>query len=140
MFFLEDLKVVAIAKLQQKLQDLWISDSFPECIREIYATTPENYCEMRSAVVEVAKVHVRELGSKDVFKDLIREGGNAAVQYCESNKSRVPYSAWPATSYVPAVAATVAMPVPDQWPLRITICTLGCNRSGLRLTLHFQAF
>lgn len=76
--------MVATAKLQQKLQDLWISDSFPECIREIYATTPENDCAMRSAVVEVAKVHVRELGSKDVFKDLIREGGDFAVQYYES--------------------------------------------------------
>ncbi|KAH8622012.1 hypothetical protein IG631_23407 [Alternaria alternata] len=38
---------------------------------------------MRSAVVEVAKVHARELGSKDVFKELIREGGDFAVQYLE---------------------------------------------------------
>lgn len=84
MFFLEDLKAVAVAKLQQKLQDLWTSDSFPECIREIYATTPENDLGMRSAVVEVAKVHVRELGSKDILKDLIREGGDFAVEYFES--------------------------------------------------------
>ncbi|KAJ6191976.1 hypothetical protein J3E72DRAFT_273869 [Bipolaris maydis] len=84
MFFLEDLKAVAIAKLQQKLKELWISDSFPECIREIYASTPENDVGMRSAVVEIAKVHVRELGGKDIFKDLIREGGDFAVQYFES--------------------------------------------------------
>ncbi|KAJ6276571.1 hypothetical protein J3E71DRAFT_187155 [Bipolaris maydis] len=84
MFFLEDLKAVAVAKLQQKLQDLWTSDSFPECIQEIYATTPENDVGMRSAVVEIAKVHVKELISKDIFKDLIREGGDFAVEYFES--------------------------------------------------------
>jgi len=34
---------------------------------------------MQSAVVKVAKVYVRELGSKDVLKNLIREGGDFAV-------------------------------------------------------------
>ncbi|EOA85871.1 hypothetical protein ACJQWK_02967 [Exserohilum turcicum] len=84
MFFLEDLKAVAIAKLQHKLQDLWTNDSFPECIREIYATTPANDLGMRSAVVEIAKDHIKELGSKSIFKDLIREGGDFVVQYFES--------------------------------------------------------
>ncbi|EUC27104.1 hypothetical protein COCCADRAFT_42063 [Bipolaris zeicola 26-R-13] len=55
-----------------------------QCIREIYATTPENDLGMRSAVVEIAKVHVKALGSKDIFKNLIREGGDFAVQYFES--------------------------------------------------------
>lgn len=93
MFFLEDLKAVAIAKLQQKLQDLWKSDSFPECIREIYTTTPENDLGMRSAVVEMAKLHVRELVSKDKFKALICEGGDFAFQCLES----VVFSSPPAT-------------------------------------------
>jgi hypothetical protein len=84
MFFLEDLKALATAKLQQKLQHLWTSDSFPECIREIYATTPESDRGMRSAVVEVAKKHVKELGKKVEFKDLIHEGGDFAVDFFES--------------------------------------------------------
>ncbi|KAF2006466.1 hypothetical protein P154DRAFT_422103 [Amniculicola lignicola CBS 123094] len=84
MFLLEDLRALATVKLQQKLQELWMSDSFPECIREIYATTPESDRVMRSAVVEVAKEHVRELGKKVVFKDLIHEGGDFAVDYFES--------------------------------------------------------
>ncbi|KAF1952619.1 hypothetical protein CC80DRAFT_422155, partial [Byssothecium circinans] len=84
MFFLENLKVLATAKLRQKLQELWTSDSFPECIREVYATTPESDRAMRSAVVEVAKNHVRELGKKAVFTDLIREGGDFAVDYFKS--------------------------------------------------------
>ncbi|KAF2181491.1 hypothetical protein K469DRAFT_589178 [Zopfia rhizophila CBS 207.26] len=84
MFFLEDLKALSTAKLQLKLQDLWTSDSFPECVREIYASTPNSDRAMRSAVVEVARVHVRELGKKAIFKDLIREGGDFAVEYFES--------------------------------------------------------
>ncbi|KAF2187414.1 hypothetical protein K469DRAFT_489988, partial [Zopfia rhizophila CBS 207.26] len=84
MFFLDDLKALSTAKLQLKLQDLWTSDLFPECIREIYASTPDNDRAMRAAVVEVASVHVHELGMKAIFKDLIREGGDFAVEYFES--------------------------------------------------------
>ncbi|KAH5618969.1 hypothetical protein HBI23_245950 [Parastagonospora nodorum] len=39
---------------------------------------------MRSAVVKVAKDHVKELGGKAVFKNLIHEGGDFVVQYFES--------------------------------------------------------
>lgn len=81
MFLLEDLKALATVKLQQNLQDLGTSESFPECIREVYATTPENDCAMRSAVIEVATEHVGELGRKTLFKDLIREGGDYPVDY-----------------------------------------------------------
>ncbi|KAI1532888.1 BTB POZ domain-containing protein [Pyrenophora tritici-repentis] len=94
MFFLEDLKALATAKLQQKLQNLWTDDSFPDCIREIYATTLDSDHAMRSAVIEVAKAHVKELGRKSVFKDLIHEGGDFAVHYFES----VVFSAPPVVS------------------------------------------
>ena len=39
---------------------------------------------MRSAVVEVTRNHVRGLGKKVVFKDLIHKGGDYAVDYFES--------------------------------------------------------
>jgi hypothetical protein len=81
MFFLEGLKALCTAKLEQMLKDLWNSDSFPECIWEIYASAPSDNRAMRSTVLEVAKAHVRELGEKAAFKDLIREGGDFAVQY-----------------------------------------------------------
>jgi hypothetical protein len=84
MFFLEDLKALATAKLQRKLEKPWTSDSFSECIREIYATTSESDRTMRNAIVEVAKDHARELGKNAVFKDLIHEGGDFVVQYFES--------------------------------------------------------
>lgn len=39
---------------------------------------------MRPVVLEVAKIYVHELGEKATFKDLIREGGDFAVDYFES--------------------------------------------------------
>ncbi|RMZ71006.1 BTB POZ domain [Pyrenophora seminiperda CCB06] len=78
MSLLEDLKALAAVLLQQKLQDLCTSKSFPECIREVYVTTLENDCAMRSAVIEVATEH------EDLFKDLIREGGDFPVDYFTS--------------------------------------------------------
>lgn len=39
---------------------------------------------MQFAVVKVAKDHVRELGQKVAFKDLIHEGGDFTVDYFES--------------------------------------------------------
>lgn len=97
MFFLKDLKALATAKLKQKLEVLWADNSFPECIREVFATTPDGDHAMRSAVVEVAKMHMKELGKKDVFKDLIHEGGDFTVQYFES----VIFPATPAVSSLP---------------------------------------
>jgi hypothetical protein len=90
MFLLEDLKALSTAKLQRKLEDLWSNDSFPECIREIYASTPESDRAMRSVVLKVAKIHAGELSKMSIFKDLIREGGDFAVQYFESIISRTP--------------------------------------------------
>lgn len=84
MFFLEGLKALSTAKLKAKLQDLWTSDSFPTCVREVYDITPNSDRAMRSAVVEVAGLHKHELGKKAIFKDLIYEGGDFAVDYFES--------------------------------------------------------
>jgi hypothetical protein len=84
MFFLEDVKALSTVKLQLKLQDLWTSDSFPDCVREVYASTPNTDRGMRSAVVEVARVHASELCCKAIFKELIREGGDFAVDFFES--------------------------------------------------------
>jgi hypothetical protein len=96
MFFLEDLKALATAKLEQKLEVLWGSDSFPECIREVYATTPQSDRAMRSAVVKVAKNHVGKLGKNVTFKDLIYEGGDFAVDYFENVVLPAPPDVFPA--------------------------------------------
>jgi hypothetical protein len=81
MFFLEDLKALSTTKLRQKLQDLWDTELFPECVRDVYAATAKRDCMMRSAIVEIAAAHARGLGEKEVFKELLREGGDFAVDY-----------------------------------------------------------
>ena len=93
MFFLKDLKTVTTAKLKKKLLNLWKDDSFPDCIREIYATTRDRDQAMRSAVVDIAKVHAKELVTKTAFKDLIHDGGDFAVQYFQSVVSPVSFQA-----------------------------------------------
>jgi len=84
MFFLEGVKALSTTKIRQKLKNLWACDSFPDCVREVYASTPDGDRAMRSAVVEVASMHARELSKKAMFKDLIREGGEFAVDFVES--------------------------------------------------------
>lgn len=81
MFLLEDLKALSTIKLQEKLKELWMSDSFPECIREIYASISDSKSKMRLVVVEIATAHAHELGKKEVFNDLLREGGDFAADY-----------------------------------------------------------
>ncbi|OCK74090.1 hypothetical protein K432DRAFT_410158 [Lepidopterella palustris CBS 459.81] len=83
MFFLEDLKLLALKKFQEKLKDLWRSNLFPECVREVYRSTYKRDRAMRSTVVEAAATYVRKLGTKGIFKDLIREGRDFAVDYIQ---------------------------------------------------------
>jgi hypothetical protein len=86
MFFLNDLKALSLWFELEFGCDLWIRDLFPECIREIYASTPNNDRVMRATVGELAGDHVYELGKKNIFKVLIRQGGDFAVKNFE-----VPY-------------------------------------------------
>jgi hypothetical protein len=81
MFFLKELKTLATRKLQEKLKGHWMSDSFPECIREVYSTTSNTDQEMRPAVVEVATAYAQHLGKKEIFKNVLQEGGDFAVDY-----------------------------------------------------------
>ncbi|KAF2193629.1 hypothetical protein K469DRAFT_239450 [Zopfia rhizophila CBS 207.26] len=83
MFFLEDLKALALEKFKRNLEDLWMSDSFPECVREVYKSTYERDHALRSVVVEVAATHAHDLGSNGIFKDLVYEGGDFVVDYFE---------------------------------------------------------
>ncbi|KAF9728662.1 hypothetical protein PMIN04_012955 [Paraphaeosphaeria minitans] len=81
MLLLGDLKALCVAKFKDKVRNLWNSDSFPDCVQEVYATTSHDDCNMRLAVLEVATAHARELRDKDIFTDLLREGGEFSVDY-----------------------------------------------------------
>lgn len=84
MFFLQDLKVLAQSKLQETLRNNWMSDAFPECVREMYASTQNSDSEIRSFVVEIARAHARELGKKETFRELLQEGGDFTVEYVDA--------------------------------------------------------
>ena len=89
MFFLKDLKAFALEKLKQKLKSLWMSDSFLECIQEVYTSTYEHDHAMRSVVVNAAANHVHELVSKRAFQDLLRDGGDFVVDYFKELELKV---------------------------------------------------
>ncbi|KAH8702856.1 hypothetical protein GQ44DRAFT_732657 [Phaeosphaeriaceae sp. PMI808] len=90
MFLLADLKILSTNKLKEKLKEFWKSDSFPECVREIYASTSDSDRQMRSAVVEVAAAHARVLSETDNFKVLLREGGDFTADYIDALTKRIP--------------------------------------------------
>lgn len=84
MFFLEHLKALSERKLEDKLKSDWTSDDFPDCIRKVYEFTYNVNSNMRSIVVKVAVAHARELSKKETFTDLLKDGGDFAVEYTDA--------------------------------------------------------
>ncbi|KAI0534589.1 BTB/POZ domain-containing protein [Xylaria digitata] len=78
-FMLDDLKQLALQKFRLKLENLWVSESFVACIREIYASTTESEEGLRSSVVAAAFTHQAELWQRQLFRDLISDGGDFVV-------------------------------------------------------------
>ena len=89
MFFIENLKVLSQTNFQKKLESHWMDDSFPECIREVYTSTQNSDSKIRSAVVEIATAHAHELNEKEIFRDLLQDGGDFAVEYTESLTKKI---------------------------------------------------
>ncbi|KAF2016867.1 hypothetical protein BU24DRAFT_490147 [Aaosphaeria arxii CBS 175.79] len=81
MFLLEGLKTLSITKLRLKLEKHWMTDLFLECIREIYGSTSNETCGLRSTVIAVATGHARDLAKNEAFNNLLREGGDFAAEY-----------------------------------------------------------
>ncbi|KAG4427264.1 hypothetical protein IFR05_017253 [Cadophora sp. M221] len=80
MLRLDDLKLIACKKFEHQLEQHWISDTLPDCVREVYSTT-NNFDSkgMRIAIVNAVASHKEELVHKRPFQDLIREVGDFAV-------------------------------------------------------------
>jgi hypothetical protein len=80
MFRMKDLKDLACEKFKLQLQEHWKSNTFPDCIREVYSTSKEVQAPgTRGLVVEIAALHRKELGQKRLFQDLIHGLGDFAV-------------------------------------------------------------
>ncbi|KAL2219326.1 hypothetical protein M432DRAFT_668394 [Thermoascus aurantiacus ATCC 26904] len=73
-----DLKEYALERFESKIQELWISEAFVDCIREVY-TADEYDSRMKNAVVQVARTNIKKLWQRKRFQDLVREIGDFAV-------------------------------------------------------------
>lgn len=76
---MNDLKTIAREKFERQLQQHWISDTFADCIREVYETTQQSDTAMRRAAVDVARENTGQLYSQKSFQALLREVGDFAV-------------------------------------------------------------
>ena len=80
MFRIEELKVIACKKFEQQLQQHWISDTFPDSIREVYSASNNTDSDsIRNIVVGAVASHKQDLLQKVPFQELIREVGDFAV-------------------------------------------------------------
>ncbi|OAQ69694.1 BTB/POZ fold domain-containing protein [Pochonia chlamydosporia 170] len=78
-FGVQTLKDYSLGKLRLKVQELWVSETFVDCIRDVYQSTIDPDCEMRKIVVDTAWSHFKSLWGKKPFRELVREGGDFAV-------------------------------------------------------------
>ncbi|KAH8688644.1 hypothetical protein GQ44DRAFT_638059 [Phaeosphaeriaceae sp. PMI808] len=80
MFFIKELKALALVKLQHRFKVKWQGELFPECVREVYAIT-KGASSMRSAVAQVAADRGKDLQGEQTFLDLLHEGGDFVVDF-----------------------------------------------------------
>lgn len=78
MFLLDHLKEYALNRFKEKVKDLWISEAFTDCIKEIYNSTQASD-RMRDAVVGISRANLSKLWTKKAFQELIRDGGDFVV-------------------------------------------------------------
>jgi len=80
MLRIDELKLIACKKFERQLEQHWISDTLPDCIREVYSTTNDiDSNSMRIAVVNTVAFRKDVLVQKGPVQDLIREAGDFAV-------------------------------------------------------------
>lgn len=73
------LKDYSLQNFKSKINKLWVSEVFVDCIKDVYESTSDVKCKMRGAVIDVVHQHLAELWQKKPFKELFREGGDFGV-------------------------------------------------------------
>lgn len=82
------LKSHSLQIFETKVRDLWVSDSFVDCIREIYRTTDDPKCMMRKCVVDTSRAHLKKLMTGSPFRDFLSDGGDFVV--CSTQMGKMP--------------------------------------------------
>lgn len=83
-FGIQPLEVLAAANFRACLEKNWKSDSFPACIREVYAILPEEDCTMHEIVIDVVKQHIATLLRDSKFRAVVQEIGEFATDIIDS--------------------------------------------------------
>jgi hypothetical protein len=92
MFQMEELQRLAATQFESQLQQLWASETFPECIREVYRTSIQSPAALRTIVIDVTVQNRVGLLQKRAFKDLLREGGDFALDLVQELTINPPVS------------------------------------------------
>jgi hypothetical protein len=81
-----DIGTLCTSKLEERLNNAWLSYEFPECVHEVYECTSDgdDLHRLRYILVGAARRNAPELIEEDPFKRLIRECGDFAVDFLES--------------------------------------------------------
>lgn len=70
---LEGLKKLCVARFESQLEQHWISDTFCNAVREVYATTYSNDRAMRDPIVRISQMYLEDLHSRPDFVKLSKE-------------------------------------------------------------------
>lgn len=80
--------MLCVTKFQEKLNATEISNSFTDCVRELYECTHKDNSAMRSVVVEIAALE-RDALDRIELEDLFRKGGDFVVDYLEALEQKL---------------------------------------------------
>ena len=75
---MEELKTLSCKKFELQLQQHWITDAFPDCIREVYIISTEG-SSIRKTVVDAVFSHRKALVQKRPLQEVVREVGDFAI-------------------------------------------------------------
>lgn len=97
-FFLHCLKELAYKRLQNKIDQLWVTDGLTACLQEVYANTLKKEDKIRGAAMRTVRSNVNDLLSRSSFRRLVAEGGELAVELVEmlstSKSNSAPREYW----------------------------------------------
>ncbi|KAH8728537.1 BTB/POZ domain-containing protein [Phaeosphaeriaceae sp. PMI808] len=72
------LKAKAKQKFETAVETCWEMDDFPDAVKEVYHSIPDNNQELQEVVADIACRNIKQLLFKDKFCDVLKETGGFA--------------------------------------------------------------
>ena len=67
------LKALSRSKFKASIRDSWQDKTYPEVIRLVYCSTPDQDLDLRQAVADLAESHLPQLLGKDDFRAVLND-------------------------------------------------------------------